>query len=94
MATSIYANMTPYPRHFYVVFDVASCLLNPSSIVKMVEQWWSKSEEQDEGRWEYRWRAWRYNICMTSVKAPSGKLGQLLILTFSKEQERIMWTLY
>ena len=23
--------MTPYPRHFHVVFDVASCLLNPSN---------------------------------------------------------------
>ena len=32
MATSIYGNMTPYPRHFHVVFDVASCLLNPSII--------------------------------------------------------------
>ena len=30
MATSIYGNMTPHSRHFHVVFDVASCLLNLS----------------------------------------------------------------
>ncbi len=27
MATSKYGNMTPFLRHFHVVFDVASCLL-------------------------------------------------------------------
>ena len=31
VATSIYGNMTLFPRHFHVVFDVASCLLNLSN---------------------------------------------------------------
>ena len=31
--SKIYGNMTPHPRHFHVVFDVASCLLNLSNVV-------------------------------------------------------------
>ena len=27
----------PYPRHFHVVFDVASCLLNPSNVLESQE---------------------------------------------------------
>ena len=32
-ATSIYVTITPYLCHFHVVFDVASCLLNLSTVV-------------------------------------------------------------
>ena len=36
VATSISGNMTPYPRHFHVVFDVASCLLNLSTTGRLL----------------------------------------------------------
>ena len=32
MATSMYGNMTPFIRHFHVLFDVALCLLKLSNV--------------------------------------------------------------
>ena len=52
----------------------------------------SKVEEagfQVEGGKSIDARAWRYNICMTSVKASMGKFGQLLISIFSKGRKEL-----
>ena len=47
-----------------------------------VEQGRSKGGARVEQGKSIDARAWRYNICITSVKTSLGKFGQLLISTF------------
>ena len=81
MATSIYGNMTPYPRHFHVFFDVASCLLNPSTNAVSTRRSDSSSDIQKRFLFHFSERSHAWNR-VAYDKMKQVKLCTILVAVF------------